>query len=326
MEIPLVQRQLFGPLTSEYFENPTALGLKPGIIKLRLANQNIANSAIDDAAKLKLSKATDPSSETDTSLIENAELPRGSGYINHALGALKKVTGRLNSISSELAEEALDEERRQALQSEQNSLYSEFERITQSDAFKKTLEVSAAIRSSLAYGGVTEGLLSSLRSFRGVLGESYLYLASNGALSNLQQLDRTLARLSGTKAADLSNPDLSRSLESDINQALTALNVSGFQTPKAEKAAEAAPAKVILRPKIQELDFGDTGELSISLRGYSSKDIIVAAVSGLGSSPTEMNQIIIKPPEKDEDDDKKEKKSELEEEVEERFVPSSVDS
>jgi hypothetical protein len=244
------------------------------------ASVRIREIADDDAAVI-LTRGRKRVSDKSTLAAE--DLP---GPIPDALASIAKISQQIRGLRSELTKVDPASEKGMKAQSEIAQLVAEYSRVVSSDGFKKVLDFLNAANSSLASGTSPDAIYRGARGSVGEVGSAILGLIQRGETATLGALTKNLDDLTKLDLSSvLQNPGVLDTLDSLVKGVSTALSGAGPTTETPITKSEPGLKSVIEAPKLQELTFEGADQLALSLRSYSSKDLIKAAAAGVSLDP-----------------------------------------
>lgn len=226
------------------------------------------------------------------------------GFLAGALNELGTLSERLTKLQSRLDSELLNEEQRKGLQGELKQVKDELGRIVDSEPFKKTMEVVGSLTALIQNGSVSRRSLSSATA---LLGDDFINLAASGSLASVQTISHGLDRLS-TLAQNDNVADFTKSIKEESNKLLGLLSRAPAKKQVVQEEQKQESIKLISPPELTQHSFESAGNLALSLRGYSGKDLLRAVAGGFVDNVESISQLIIEAPKKkDEEDDELEK-------------------
>ncbi len=255
----------------------------------------------DDAVKVSLSKnAKEAASAADAALQ-----PKQEGYI---VGALKQIAGvskRISDLKKTLETGALTDAQRQATETEITNLSTEYSSIVGSDQYHELLRIVDAVNQGIQSGQDPRKFYKTLASQRGLLGDDILGLIQHGTSFNLGVISGSLSTLG---SADLSNVlndgSVLGTISSAVNTAWNALSGPDVQTtqtaPVAAEVIKTLPNEI--NPQVTS--FVGPDDVTLSLRSFSTDDLLTAALNGLDIGPVSVLTLTTKPDKDSKTDEK----------------------
>lgn len=276
----------------------TVSGLSSGANQLSssLRISSPVNSQPQDAAvKVAFSQTAKNKSEAAASL-SNSNSPSSGGMFGQLLSSIASVTEQLAQLQEKSSSDGLTQEQKNAFADEIKNLSSEYARIVTSDSYKQITSIAEQVRQSLQSGGSNQGLYSSLLSQRDLLGDNFLSIVRNGDALRANSLSDNISKLGSADSAALgTDKTLTNDILASIHKAIDAL--SGMSNYAGQEQSLAIP--VIQRPgdTIQptQLTFAGAEDISLSLRSYSTSDMLKLASVHADINPVSVLMLVANP-------------------------------
>ncbi len=291
MSLPLVQGRI-GASSAPSFRFAQAGSIAPiGASPFKNSQAVVIN--ISDDARTRAAQSLEKPGEVSSP-------SRVKGTLDSILESLARVTTRISSIDSKVAEGSMTEEQKIAYAEEKNALTQEYDRITKSKEFGRITETLSAIQSSLSAGASPQDLQRLLSSSSSLLGSGVLGLVSYGNSGGLSNVSSILSGLAGATSETLNSGGASYLRD----QVLSAQKLLSGPTKAIEvervSSAEVA-AQQVVQPELQEMQFVSNDKYALSLKGYSGKGLLAAAASGLDLKESDISVLTLSIPKSDEE-------------------------
>jgi hypothetical protein len=251
----------------------------------------------DEAVKVSLS----PSGKAKSGAVEgaggaDASSNRSGGLLRQLLTSIASVTERISQLQSDIVSGKLTQDQQQAYATEVSGLSSEYDRIRTSDSYKQITSITQQVQQSLLGGGSLNGVYSTLPSLRGLLGDDFLSIIRNGDFLRAKTLNDSIGTIGAADSSKFGSEDsVLNDVLAAVHKVFDALN-GGASTNTINNGLVIpviqAPGDTI---QATNLTFAGAGDIAISLRSYSTSDMIKLAAAHVDLDPVSVLMLVANP-------------------------------